>query len=161
MVVVLVLGDPDGVLRELGALGVVGGGVREEHLAVGGQQLEADRGVGGWVDDALVEEFESAVFGVVEVVAAFVRDGRGGCRVADAEGVMDGWVVEGQRVRLFDEEGVVAPAEGRVDAETEEVLMIWCKNSGGHFRAIWQVLVGIEAGGYCRQDTSGSDFVMN
>lgn len=161
VVVVLVPRHPDSMLGELGATCVVGGRVREQHLAVGGEQLVADGCVGCGVANALVEEFEGAVGGVVEVVAAFAGDGGRGGGVADAERIVDAGVVDGEGVRFFDEEGVGVAVEGGVDAQAEEVLVVWRQNARSDFSTIWQILGVFETSGRCGENACGADFVVD
>jgi hypothetical protein len=75
-------------------------------LAVSGEQFESYGGESRRVEFGLVDYFERAVGGVVQVVAAFGLDGGAVCRVADAVIVVHVWVVDGEGHAFFDYERV-------------------------------------------------------
>lgn len=124
--VVVIPRDPDGMGGELGAFGVVGRRVREQHLAVEGRELESDGPVGDGVQDGFVDDFERPVDRVVEVEAGFVRDDLGRRRVADSERVVDFGVLERHWVGFFYQQRILVAGDCRVDAQGEDVLVVGC-----------------------------------
>lgn len=132
--------------------------VREQQLARMGEEFKADGRAGGGVDGALIDDFEDAVFGHVQVEANFVLDYPAGSRIAHAVGVVYFRVVDGEGVGFLHDQTVGVPVERGVDAQAEEVLVVRREDSGGDARAVGDFVLLFQLRGDGGEDARGADF---
>ena len=149
---VTVLGNPHGVLGELGAAPVPGAGLGEEHLGANGDNLVSDGGAGHGVQDVGVNNLEDTAVLDTVIDMALTVDGCLLGLIAGTQRVQ--LLVPGHADRVRVHEAVLVSADGRVNADVEDVLVVGSHDAVGDTGAEGDLSILVD--GLRRQNTGGA-----